>query len=262
VRIGIETAGKSCVVEDNYVVGCEWGITDADGTTPSDVTIRNNYMSGAVHNGIRQDHSASGRILTQSNNGSNVKLSSIMQNRIAQQIKPARNHRLEDVGGGGSATPQVAQSDGDSSSVSAVALSDLTWQSATSGWGPVEKNQSVGGKGANDGKKITIDGHAYLKGLATAGNSEITYDLNGKYDIFRSDIGVDAQANNKGSVKFQVWADGKLIYDSTVMYGSDPSKRISLNVQSVKELKLVTTNAGDGGNSDLADWARARLLTQ
>jgi hypothetical protein len=97
VRIGIETAGLGYVCEDNYILGCEWGITDADGTTPSNVKIRNNYMSGAVNTGIRQDHPALGRLLTQTNNGPNVTLSPIMQNRIAKGIKPGRNRRLDDV---------------------------------------------------------------------------------------------------------------------------------------------------------------------
>ena len=46
-----------------------------------------------------------------------------------------------------------------------VALSDVTWLSATNGWGPVEKDQSNGETGAGDGQEISIRGTKYPKGL-------------------------------------------------------------------------------------------------
>jgi len=54
-------------------------------------------------------------------------------------------------------------------------LSDLPWMSATNGFGPVEKDTSVGGSGAGDGKTITINGATYTKGLGTNAPSEIVY---------------------------------------------------------------------------------------
>ena len=46
-----------------------------------------------------------------------------------------------------------------------VDLSDVTWLSATNGWGPVEKDQSNGETGAGDGHEISIRGTKYPKGL-------------------------------------------------------------------------------------------------
>ena len=46
-----------------------------------------------------------------------------------------------------------------------VALSDVTWLSATNGWGPVEKDQSNSKPGAGDGQEISIRGAQYPKGL-------------------------------------------------------------------------------------------------
>src|SRR5207248_2202401 len=37
-----------------------------------------------------------------------------------------------------------------------VYVSDLAWLSATNGWGPVEKDQSVGGEGSGDGSTLTL----------------------------------------------------------------------------------------------------------
>lgn len=67
-RIGIETAGINYICTDNYVEGCEWGITFADGTTPASANIQHNRMFGGVNAGIRFDHPAVGRVLTQADN--------------------------------------------------------------------------------------------------------------------------------------------------------------------------------------------------
>ena len=71
------------------------------------------------------------------------------------------------------------------------AVSDLPFVSATNGWGPVEKDQSNGGLSANDGDTITLNGVQYAKGLGVNAVSDITYNLNGAYTSFLSDIGVE-----------------------------------------------------------------------
>ena len=44
-------------------------------------------------------------------------------------------------------------------------LSDLTWTSATNGWGPVEKDKSNGEQAAGDGRTITLNTVTFAKGL-------------------------------------------------------------------------------------------------
>jgi hypothetical protein len=60
---------------------------------------------------------------------------------------------------------------------SVVFLSDLTWTSATNGWGPVEKDTSNGSIAAGDGRRITLNGVEYGKGLGVHAPAEITFDL-------------------------------------------------------------------------------------
>ncbi|HMB96278.1 MAG TPA: NPCBM/NEW2 domain-containing protein, partial [Tepidisphaeraceae bacterium] len=50
-------------------------------------------------------------------------------------------------------------------------LSDLAWAAMTNGWGPAEKDQSNADKPANDGRKITLNGQSYAKGLGVHANS-------------------------------------------------------------------------------------------
>lgn len=139
-------------------------------------------------------------------------------------------------------------------------LSDLNWVSATSGWGPVEKDTSNGEKQAEDGQKITLNGKSYNKGLGTHSASEIRYALGGKYKTFRSDIGIDDEVGEKGSVTFQVWADGSKLYDSGVMQGDSATKNVDVDVSGKQELKLIVTDGGNNNNFDHADWANARLV--
>lgn len=140
-----------------------------------------------------------------------------------------------------------------------IYISDMAWTSATGGHGPVEKNRSNGEAAAGDGRTITLNGKTYAKGLGTHPNSEIVYNLGGRFDTFISDIGVDDEAGDSGSVTFQVWTDNVMIYDSGRMSGSSAAKTINADVKGKNVLKLVVTNGGDGNAYDHADWAGARL---
>lgn len=144
-------------------------------------------------------------------------------------------------------------------SIHTTYLSDLTPTSSTNGWGPIEKDTSNGESAAGDGHTIRLNGVTYTKGLGVHANSEVDYALNGVYSSFKSDIGVDDEVS-KGSVVFQVWADGAKLYDSGVMTSSSPTQSINLNISGKNQLQLIVTDAGDGNGWDHSDWAGAQLL--
>ncbi|MCB2378412.1 PQQ-dependent sugar dehydrogenase [Hymenobacter sp. BT635] len=146
------------------------------------------------------------------------------------------------------------------SAPAAVYLSDLNWTAASSGWGPVERDGSNGELDPADSKTISLDGVTYAKGLGVHAASNITYSLKGAYSRFLSDLGVDDEVGNNGSVVFQVYLDGTLAYESSRLTGSSATARLDLNVSGKNELRLVVTNAGDDNSYDHADWAGARLL--
>ncbi|MCQ6557365.1 NPCBM/NEW2 domain-containing protein [Paenibacillus mendelii] len=137
-------------------------------------------------------------------------------------------------------------------------VSDLEWSSATTGWGRVRKDLSIGGNVLTlyDGK----GSHSYDKGIGTHAQSEIKYAIGGKgYKRFTATVGVD-QENSGGSVVFQVWADGVKLFDSGIMSNKTPAKQVDVSLSGRSELKLVALDAGDGQASDHADWADAKLL--
>ncbi|GKX28009.1 hypothetical protein SH1V18_04890 [Vallitalea longa] len=113
-----------------------------------------------------------------------------------------------------------------------------------------------------DGDSLNINGKTYSKGLGTHANSTIIYDLNGDYTRFLSDIGVDDDVNDKGTIIFKVYTDGILKYDSGLMTGADEAKSISIDVTGCNELKLEVTDSGDNIDYDHANWAHARLEGQ
>jgi hypothetical protein len=139
-------------------------------------------------------------------------------------------------------------------------LSDLTPTSATSGYGPYEKDTSNGEMPANDGVTITLHGVTYQKGLGVHAASVLTYALGGNYASFITDVGVDDEVMDNGSVVFQVFVDDQVVFDSGAMTGATATKNVNVSVVGKQELKLVVTDAEDGIDSDHADWAGARLL--
>ena len=140
-----------------------------------------------------------------------------------------------------------------------VRLSDLGWKSMVNGWGPAERDMSNGGTAAGDGHTITLNGKAYAKGLGVHAASDIRFALNGACSVFNSDVGVDDEVGSKGSIVFQVWADGTKLFDSGLMKGNTATQPVLINVAGRNELALVVTDGGNGNGSDHGDWADARV---
>lgn len=134
-----------------------------------------------------------------------------------------------------------------------IYLSDLGWHSATSGWGPVQKDQSVGRK------TLSLDGKKYKKGIGTHANSEIVFLLGGAFNLFRCEIGVDDAKTENSKVEFKVYADGVQKYESKAMHPDDPTQKLNIDIAGVDTLKLVVTDGGNTINSDHADWADAAV---
>ena len=140
-------------------------------------------------------------------------------------------------------------------------LSDLDWTSMTNGWGPAEKDKSNAEAAAGDGRTITLKGVTYAKGLGVHALSEIRYDLGGQCTRFRSDIGIDDEVagSTRPSVVFQVYANGTKVYDSGLVDRSTLTRAVDVDITGATELRLVVGDAGDGVDSDHADWAAARV---
>ena len=139
-------------------------------------------------------------------------------------------------------------------------LGDLTPVSASSGFGPYEVNASNGERAAGDGRPLTIGGISYPRGLGVHAASQLVYDLGGSCSTFSAIVGVDDEVGDRGSVVFQVLADGEVLYDSGTLTGRDPGRSVDVGVAGRQRLTLNVTDAGDRVSYDHADWANAKIV--
>jgi hypothetical protein len=111
------------------------------------------------------------------------------------------------------------------------------------------------------GDAISIAGNRYPWGIGVHADSELTFDLGGRYSEFRSAAGIDTRMGRRGSVRFLVLGDGKELYKSPVVRGSDDRQlEIRVPIPGVKKLTLKVTDAGDLDLGDAANWGSARVL--
>jgi N-acetylneuraminic acid mutarotase len=146
--------------------------------------------------------------------------------------------------------------------VTSAAFSDLPWTSATSAWGPVERDRSNGEQRAGDGRPLTVAGAHFAKGLGVHANSELEYTLDGHCSAFTVQVGVDDEVGSLGSVVFQLWNGQTKLFDSGVRRGGQAALPVSVDLSGVQMLRLIVTDAGDGMDYDHADWGDPRLTCQ
>ena len=138
-------------------------------------------------------------------------------------------------------------------------VSDMESTSAKNGWGPIERNMSVGDINERDGHVLTIAGQTYAKGLGVHAHADTRYNLGGICSRFETGIGIDDEAGGRGTVVFQIWADGAKLYESGVISAGKPTQKFTGDVSGRYELRLVVTDAGDGTGGDHADWVEAKV---
>ncbi|GAA3517005.1 protein kinase domain-containing protein [Actinocatenispora rupis] len=141
-------------------------------------------------------------------------------------------------------------------------VTDLPTTQVGNGWGPVERNRSVGGQAPDDGGPLVLGTTTYQHGLGTNSPSQVRVYPAGACTSFTATIGIDAAAVRVqgGTVAFQVVGDGKALYDSGVVTWQTPPKPVQVDVTGVQVLDLVVSDGGDGNANDNADWADAALV--
>lgn len=142
-----------------------------------------------------------------------------------------------------------------------VYLSELEWESASTGYGEIQKDASC------DGNTITLKGEngekvSYDKGIGTHAHSEIVYSLEGLdyYDYFETFVGVDQEmAGTVASISFEVYLDNEKVFDSGLMTGDTKQKHVKVPIAGKNTLKLVVKDGGDSIGSDHGSFGDAKL---
>ncbi|MBM4085912.1 MAG: hypothetical protein FJ272_14090, partial [Planctomycetes bacterium] len=127
-------------------------------------------------------------------------------------------------------------------------------------WGRLGLDTAVVPTDGRTPQPLRIGEKTYAKGLGHHANGEITLSLEGRYKAFKAEVGVLWQGGRRGSVVFQILADGQKRFESGKMSDSDAPQAVDVSLEGVRELRLVLTNAGDGISHDAGIWAEARLV--
>jgi beta-galactosidase len=139
-----------------------------------------------------------------------------------------------------------------------VYVSDLPFVRAVNGWGPVERDTSNGENAAGDGHPLTIAGTTYAKGLGVHADSQVRVYLGGACTRFTATVGVDDEVGDGGSVSFKATADGRDLFASPTLLGSDGGTPVDVDVTGARWLDLTVDGGGDI-SADHSDWADAHL---
>lgn len=116
-----------------------------------------------------------------------------------------------------------------------------------------------------DGSELRSGGRTYQRGIGMHAPTRVTWRLDGSYARLRALVGLDDSSllnppTAHGSVKFKVWLDGKLAWESGVLRGGDPAAQVpSIELGDATELALEADMVGDF-QGDRANWLRVLLM--
>ncbi|HKI69861.1 MAG TPA: NPCBM/NEW2 domain-containing protein, partial [Verrucomicrobiae bacterium] len=133
-------------------------------------------------------------------------------------------------------------------------LSSLDLAGVEQGWGSPHADKSV------EGHELSIAGRKFAHGLGTHATGRIKVIFDGKPERFSAWAGVDDETDGRGSVEFEVDANGTPVWKSGVMRAGDAAKEVNVDLAGVKTLVLKVGDAGDGIGYDHADWADAKFV--
>lgn len=103
-----------------------------------------------------------------------------------------------------------------------------------------------------NGSALRANEYRYAKGLGTHANSVIEYQLPSQTKTLNVSVALDDEVES-ASVKFSVWGDDRLLWESRNHYGGEAPEHAEINLESVKRLRLQVDGINDIGG-DHADW--------
>lgn len=110
------------------------------------------------------------------------------------------------------------------------------------------------------GGLLQIGSEPYLTGLGMQSRTEMTWSLEPSDEFLISDIGLDLEAKQQGSLRFRVLLDGEQVFESSELTGGDAPHPLRIDLRQRKSLTLIADFGRDGDVLDLAVWGNALLL--
>lgn len=134
-----------------------------------------------------------------------------------------------------------------------VALSDLRWTAASTGWGQPLRDQ-VWREDTN--RFLAVGGRFYDRGLFAHAAASYSYAIAGQWKRLVADYGL--QDGHDGAVRFIVRADGREIWRSEPV-ADHTARHLDLPLDGAKSLELLTALGGDSASGTWGVWLAPRL---
>jgi hypothetical protein len=109
-----------------------------------------------------------------------------------------------------------------------------------------------------DNGTIQVEDQVFSKGLAVHSHTEVTYNLDGKYQKLEAVLGMDAMVGGDGRPVVRIETDGKEVFAATITR-KDRRKELNIPVKGAKQLRIVVTSSGLFDFGDHVDFANAKL---
>ena len=106
---------------------------------------------------------------------------------------------------------------------------------------------------------MRMNGLQFRRGLGVGADSRIDIKLDGGWRTLRADLGVDDSCRAAGGLRFQVWGDSALLYDSGLVKAPGVVKP-ELDIRGMRALSLRTLGAQSA--QVCGNWANAMLIGQ
>lgn len=163
---------------------------------------------------------------------------------------------------------------GDQPTPNACGLNPKNNPNEWTGWGgPLDADNMTIGEGKGTRNDIVIGGVLFERGIGTHSEAKFVYDLTGgNWVRFEGYVGMadekdPAECGHGGSSQFIFYLDGKEVFKSDVLKGTDggknvPPVKVEFDIPAgAKELVIEINDGGDGKGCDHACVGDAKLLS-
>ena len=120
----------------------------------------------------------------------------------------------------------------------AVPLVEFPYASHKQAWGKLHKNTSL------EGNTFKVGGRFYSEGFGTHASSETTFNLEGKFKIFKMGFGLDEESLCSDGVQLQIVADDAVLFDSG-RFSLGKLKTAEVSVENKQTLTIKTYSLED-----------------
>ncbi len=115
-------------------------------------------------------------------------------------------------------------------------------------------------KPASSASEMRMNGLQFRKGLGMKPGQTLNLQLQGQWQLFRADLGIDDSCRAAGGMQFQVWSGTRLLYDSGLIQAPAVVKP-ELDLRGLTQLSLRTLGArGARPGQVCGNWANAVLI--